>query len=193
MTDGIIAMQHMPLFSKKMKGQSPSPSEDIFTGRYACYQVYETKDGRYLSIGNLENHFWKNLCGILDCPQYSADQFAEGKRREEIQDFLRHAFLQKTRDEWFDLIKDRNICVGKVLELDEMLEDTYTHQRNLIWDWPQPDGKTLPLLGNPIKMSDSQIELRRTPAEWGEHTEEVLSELGFQPNQIQQLKHDGVT
>jgi len=189
-TDGIISMLHIPLFTKKRRGKTPSPSDDFLTGRYACYQVYETKDRRYLSIGIVEHHLWKNLCDILGCPQYSDDQFAEGEGREEIQDFFRYSFLQKTRDEWFELLKDHNVCVGKILELDEVLEDPYTHQRNLIWDWPQPDGKTSPLLGNPIKMSDTPIELRHAPAEWGEHTEEVLSELGFLKEQIQQFRKD---
>jgi len=192
MADGIISMLHIPLFVKKMRGQSPSPSDDFLTGRYACYQVYETQDGGYITIGAFEIRFWNNLCNILGCPQYNDDQFAEGKRRQEILDFCRKTFLQKTRDEWFELLKDQDVCVGKVLELDEVLEDTHTRQRSLIWDWHQPNGKTSPLLGNPIKMSDSQIKLRQNPAKWGEHTEEVLSELGFHTEQIRQLRKDGI-
>jgi crotonobetainyl-CoA:carnitine CoA-transferase CaiB-like acyl-CoA transferase len=192
MTDGIIAMLHTLLFSKQMRGQSPAPGADSLTGRYACYQVYETKDGLYLTIGILEPHLWKNLCDILGCPQYSPDQFVEGERQREIQDFFRHSFLQKTRDEWFERLKDRNVCVGKVLDLDEVLQDDHTRQRNLIWDWPQPDKTTSPLLGSPIKMSEAQIEMRQAPAEWGEHTEEVLTELGFRPDQIQQFRQDDI-
>lgn len=191
-TDAIMGMLHIPLFIKNMKGQSPAPSNEILTGRYACYQVYETRDGRFLSIGAFEPQFWENLCLALSCPHYIEDQFAEGPRREEMLDFFRRTFLQKTRDEWFELLKDSNVCVGKVLELDEVLEDGYTRQRNMIWDWSLPNGQKAPLLGNPIKMRDSQVKLRRAPAKWGEHTEEVLSELGFLPGQIQQLRRDGV-
>jgi len=192
MTDALIAMLHVPLHIRNMRGQSPIPSNEILTGRYACYQVYETRDGRYVSIGVFEPQFWENLCLALSCPQYIEDQFAEGQRRVEILEFFRKAFLQNTRDEWFEMLKDRNICIGKVLELDEVLDDSYSHQRNLIWDWRSGVERSTPLLGNPIKMSSAGVGLRRTPAQWGEHTEEVLGELGFHKDQIQQFAKEGI-
>ena len=191
MLDGIVAMLHYPLSIQDHTKKNPIPGSDILTGRYACYQVYKAKDGRYVSIGALEPRIWERLCEALHCSKYSGKQFAEGKMREEILAFFRKMFLMKTRDEWFELLKDRDVCVGKVLELDEVWEDEHTRLRGMNLNWPLPNGGVRQLLGNPIKMSGFNMELRLAPASWGEHTEEILCELGYSGEMIQELRAKG--
>jgi|Deesub1362A_J573_1020465.scaffolds.fasta_scaffold00224_24 crotonobetainyl-CoA:carnitine CoA-transferase CaiB-like acyl-CoA transferase len=191
MTDGIVSLLPFPFTVHQTTGKDPRPSDELLTGRYACYQVYETRDGRYISIGALEHRFWKNLCEALDCPQYVEDQYAEGPRREEILDFFRRTFREKTRDEWFELLKERDVCIGKVLEFHEVLQDLHLRKRGLFIE-PQAGETGHSMLANPIKMSDFTPTIRRPPAQWGEHTEEILREAGYSKEDIEALRSEGV-
>lgn len=92
---------------------------DMLTGRYACYNIYQAKDGRYLAVGALEAKFWKNLCTALERPDLIPDQFAEDPRRLEIIDELRNIFLQRGAEEWFQFLRHIDACVTPIRTVTE--------------------------------------------------------------------------
>ena len=69
MTDGMVGFLPAALFFRQLTGQEPKRADGILSHRYACYNTYETADGRYLSIGAVENRFWKQLCDTLEIPR----------------------------------------------------------------------------------------------------------------------------
>jgi alpha-methylacyl-CoA racemase len=89
------------------------PVRRLLTGGVACYGIYETADGRHLTVGALEPRFWHNLCELLDRPDL-VDRAYEPELPE-----LAALFRSRTLGAWRELLEGKDTCVGPVLTLDE--------------------------------------------------------------------------
>jgi crotonobetainyl-CoA:carnitine CoA-transferase CaiB-like acyl-CoA transferase len=172
-------------------GQSTERGATRLTGRYACYAVFETADGRYVTVGALEAHFWRNLCEHFGRPEFVPLQFAEGEDRERVLAFFRDAFKRKTRDEWVRELEPVDICFGPVNDVGEALEDPQLRARQMVLEEEHPQYGRVRTLGSPIKLSDTPPVMRRPPHAFGQHTDEVLRELGYDPAAIAALREQG--
>lgn len=190
MTDGMVGLLPVPLHLIQKHGQVPSRSDTMLSHRYACYNVYETADGRYISIGAVENRFWMNLCELLEVPEYGPLQYDED-RREEMLDFLRNTFKKKTLDEWIAVLGDRDVCWGKVQNITEALNDQLFAARGMVTELQDRSGISRALLGIPIKLSDTPGSIRTAPVEFGESTRKILGELGYTEGEIEYLFEKG--
>ena len=192
MLDGIVAMLPFPASLLWGLGGSPRRGDTLLSGRYPCYSVYETREGGFISIGALEPRFWEALCRKLGREDFIPIQYDEGDKKEEMFSFLRAAFKIKTREEWLEEWKDVDVCLGKVLSLEETLGDPQVVSRGMVTDFADPRKGKMRFLSSPLKLSDTPPDIRTAPADFGEHTEEVLGELGFNADQIEELKKSGV-
>ncbi len=172
-------------------GQGTSRGDTRLTGRYACYAVYETRDGKYVSVGALEEHFWRNLCTHFERPDLIPLQFADGEDRLRVLRFFREAFQRKTRDEWVRELEPVDICFGPVNEVGEALDDPQLRARGMIVEEQHPQFGPVRALGSPIKLSDTPPATRRPGAGFGQHTDEVLRELGYDDAAIAALHAGG--
>jgi len=191
MTDSMVAFLPAALFFSRLTGQEPDRGDSFLSHRYACYNTYETADGKYLSIGAVENRFWKQLCDILGVPEYTELQYDDA-RRKEIIDFMRAAFKQKPLHEWDAILADRDICWGRVQSLSEVLDDPLFRERQMVVEVSEADGKTSKTLGVPVKLSATPGTIRSAPVEFGASTTAILQELGYSESTIQELADDGV-
>ncbi|MBW2434406.1 MAG: CoA transferase, partial [Deltaproteobacteria bacterium] len=116
MTDGVVGFLPAALYFQQLTGQDPRRSDAMLSHRYACYNTYETADGRHLSIGAVEYRFWKKLCDHLDVPEFAALQYDDA-RRKEIIEFMRTTFKKKTLAEWDQELADLDICWGRIQAL----------------------------------------------------------------------------
>jgi alpha-methylacyl-CoA racemase len=89
------------------------PVPRLLTGGAACYRIYETADGRYLTVAALEPKFWRTLCDLLDRPDL-IDRAFEPRLPE-----LEELFRSRTQTDWLDLLEGKDSCVGPVLTLAE--------------------------------------------------------------------------
>ncbi len=192
MLDGIIAMLPVPATQFWSAGKEPQKGDSLLCGRYPCYNVYETRDGEYISLGALEGRFWAVLCRHLKCEDYIPYQYDEGEKRLEILNFLRQTFRGKTSDEWMAELKDLDVCIGKVLCLKEALENPQVRRRKMVTEFQDAQKGKISLLSSPIKLSETPPDIRRGPAAFGEHTAEVLQGLGFSAVEIEDMKREGV-
>jgi len=192
MLDGIIALLPFPASMFWSAGAVPQKGDTLLSGRYPCYNVYETKGGEYISLGALEHRFWVALCKKLGREDYIPYQFDEGEKSREVFGFLRKTFQEKTREEWMGEMQGLDICFGKVLHLDEALQDSQVNHRRMVIEFTDPHKGKTTLLASPIKLSETPADIRRAPANFGEHTEEVLKELGYGDLEIEGLKREGV-
>lgn len=183
MTDGMVSFLSLALFLHQRTGEFPKRGESMFSHRYAFYNTYETADGRYISIGAVENRFWRNLCDRLGVPEYGALQYNE-KRRDEIIGFMRRTFKKKTLDQWESEFADLDVCWGRIQTLKEVLEDPYFRERKMVVDMRPKNGKVTATLGTPIKLSETPGSIRTLPVGFGESTVSILRELGYTKNQI---------
>ena len=164
----------------------------MLNGRYPCYNVYQTKDGQFISIGALERRFWVTLCQKLGREDFIPHQFDEGEKKAEMFAFFKKTFKQKTREEWMEELKDLDICFGMVLSLPEVFQDPQVRHRRLVSEYFHPAKGKKNILAPPIKMPEVSWEVQVLPASFGEHTEQVLKELGFGKEEVESLRKEEV-
>jgi crotonobetainyl-CoA:carnitine CoA-transferase CaiB-like acyl-CoA transferase len=191
MTDGLLSLYPLVLHFYNQEGGKPSRGGDLLSHRYACYNTYETADGRYLAVGALENRFWKNLCTHLGLEEYIPLQYDE-ERREEIIARFREIFAGKTLAEWEAELEPVDGCVEAVRSLDEILQHKLFRERGAVRDFTDHRGRTVPALGLPVKMSQTPGSLRTPPVAFGQDTEAVLGELGYSAEAIDGFREAGV-
>lgn len=191
MTDGILGLLSIPLFFYQMTQRLPTRSDTSLSHRYACYNTYETADGRYLSIGAVEHRFWKKLCEHLDYPEYIDLQY-DDTRRLEIIDTLRAVIRQKTLDEWDREFGTLDLCWARIQNLEEVLQDTLFKSREMVIDLPDKDGRPTQTFGVPVKLSDTPGQVRTPPVGFGESTVSILREIGYSESDISQFQKNGV-
>jgi alpha-methylacyl-CoA racemase len=174
--------------------------ESWLHGAYPYYGVYETKDGKYITIGCLEPHFWENLCRVLGREEYVPYGFAlehtfhkpEGEKWDEIRSSLRQIFLTKTRDEWFELLIRNDVPAGKVYAPDEVINDPQVLHRQMVIEVEHPTLGNIKQVGIFPKLSGTPGKVRSLAPLPGEHTEEILRELGYKQKDIGNLRREGV-
>jgi crotonobetainyl-CoA:carnitine CoA-transferase CaiB-like acyl-CoA transferase len=111
---------------------------------------------------------------------------------KEISDYIKELFLTKTRDEWFDFLGSRDIPVGKVLAMDEAFKDPHMLHREMVIEVDSPTEGKVKQVGIPIKLSETPGKVRTTAPLFGEHTDEILTGLGYTPQEINELRLKGV-
>ena len=186
MTDGMVAFLPMALHFQQMTGKDPRRGDAILSHRYACYNTYETADGRFLSIGAVENRFWKRLCEHLGVTEYATLQY-DDSRREEILDFMRSTFKSKTIEEWDAELAHLEICWGKVQTFSEVLDDPLFREREMILELQGKNGKKQSAIGVPVKLSVTPGSIRSKAVDFGKSTAPILKELGYSQDQITEL------
>jgi crotonobetainyl-CoA:carnitine CoA-transferase CaiB-like acyl-CoA transferase len=186
MSDGVMSLACLAISDYLSTGTPPRPGEYYLNGAYPCYGVYATADGKWLSVACMEPWFWKNLCDVLDCEQYASEQFNLDKFPE-IFALLRAKFLEKTRDEWFALLKELEICATPVYGLDEALADPHNLERGMIEEVDHPDFGKIPQIGVAPKFSVTPGRVRSPAPTPGQHTVEVLREAGLSAEEIARL------
>ncbi|GIW42827.1 MAG: CoA transferase [Candidatus Binatia bacterium] len=187
MLDGSVVWNVFHILMFLVRGSQPERGQTQLTGHYPCYSVYETKDGKFVTVGALEPHFWANLCEKLGLREFIPDQFAEGERREEMFAAFRRKFKEKSRDEWVRELEEVDVCFGPVNDIAEALSDPQVLHRRVV----EYQGDKL-LLGCPIQLSETPARRPQPPPSLGAHTEEVLTALGFSSQAIANLRQDGV-
>jgi len=188
LADGIVEMLYIWLVPLMMFGLQNKRGDTIFTGHYPWYNVYETKDGGYISIAALEPHFYRNLCELLGREDFIGHQFAEGEKRAEMAAFFTQTFLTRDRDEWVEILRSKDTCVAPVYSLDEVVKDPQLIARDMIRELPHPTLGTVKQVGSMLKLSDSPFQVRNWCTEFGQHTDELLGELGYDPERIGALR-----
>ena len=192
MMDGAVAWQVVNVFRHLLDGREPARGDTMLTGHHPCYAIYETRDGRHVTVGALEPHFWRTLCERLGLGEFTGEQFAEGAEREGMFARFRAKFRERTMAEWVDLLADLDICFGPVATLAEMMEDPQVRHRGMVVEMDDGRGVRRTTLGNPIKLSDTPPYLRLPAPALGQHTEEVLAGLGYSRNDVAALRERGV-
>jgi crotonobetainyl-CoA:carnitine CoA-transferase CaiB-like acyl-CoA transferase len=106
------------------------PRPHLLTGGLACYRIYETADGRWLTLAALEAHFFERLCALLERPDLASLQFADDQ--QSLGDELAAIFVTRTLAEWLERFDAEDVAVGPVATLAEAADDLGTDES------PQP-------------------------------------------------------
>jgi alpha-methylacyl-CoA racemase len=150
------------------------------------YNVYETKDGKWVAVGSTEHTFYVNTVKVLglDAADFGDQHDRAGWPR--MKEAFAQAFRQRTRDEWVAAFEGTETCFSPVLSLAEA--PSHPHQRAR-GNFVDVAGVTQPAPAP--RFSRSQGSIQRPPPEVGEHTEEVLREWGFSAEDLALLRSSG--
>lgn len=190
MTDGVLALMASLYSGYQISGKPPRRAGQPTNGATPYYSVYECADGQYISLGVVEPRFWEELCRGLDRPDLMPlqDQTEEYPR---IREEFRQAFKQRTRDDWWEHLKNFDICVGKVLDFEELADDPQLQARGMILEVQDEQGNTYRQVSSGFNLSDTPPTVRRLAPERGAQTDEVLAQAGFPADEIARLRREG--
>jgi crotonobetainyl-CoA:carnitine CoA-transferase CaiB-like acyl-CoA transferase len=188
MLDGVISWLSIHAAKYFMDGELPKRGDMHLTGRYACYQVYETKDERYMSLGALEPKFWKNFCEAIGRKDLISRQYIEGEKRNRIIEEVQTILRTKTQKEWVDIFKHADACCEPILNLEEVFHHPHVLHRQMVKEIAHPVEGKVPAVGNPIKSSQYPFETQAPSPRYGEHTIEVLKSVGYSEEEIKHFK-----
>ena len=148
------------------------------TGANANYNIYETKDGRYMAVGALEKKFWSNLCAALGRSEL-ADLTDDDGSHEMLRKELALEFSKKTLKEWTDLLAGKDTCTTPVLDFAEAMAAEQTLANEMVLEAEDEEVGKYRQIGFPMKLSVTPAELFRRAPRLGEHNQEILRECGF--------------
>ncbi len=154
MTDGAFRWLTL-VFAEHTAGPPPVRRGDQrLAGRYACYRVYECKDGRFFSVAALEPKFWSTLCQALGRPDLVEAQYSTSPEEQRAVELI---FETKSRGEWEAILSNLDVCCEPVLDLDEVPAHPQIAARRLF----------------------ERARRGRAPG-LGEHNDEILREIGIE-------------
>ncbi|MGH2584489.1 MAG: CaiB/BaiF CoA transferase family protein [Dehalococcoidia bacterium] len=193
MTEGVMTLAASALSQTLATHEPVLRGRNRLTGAVPHYQVYRCKDSNYVAVGANEPWFFENLCRELGGEEFAGDQAATGERREQMFAFFRDAFAQRTRDEWWELLREKDVCVAPVYTLAEAAEDSHLRARGMIVDLPHEEFGAVQQVGISVKLSDTPGAIRHPAHDRGADTEAVLREAGWNTEQIAALSAAGGT
>ena len=188
MLDGVISWLSIHAGKYFMDKELPHRGEMVLSGRYACYQIYPTKDERYMSLGALEPKFWMNFCEAIGQREFILNQFSEGEEQHRMIEAIQQLFKTKTQKEWVDVFKNMDACCEPILTFEEVFQHPQVLHRQMVKDFEHPvEGKNRQV-GTPIKSFPDSREVDIRPPLWGEHTLEVLKAIGYSDKEIEHFR-----
>ncbi|MBV8453526.1 MAG: CoA transferase [Deltaproteobacteria bacterium] len=190
MLDGVMLLLAQALSTYFGNHKVPERGTQPGDGGAPFYNMYETSDGRIITIASMEPWFYANLCRALNCEQYIGGQYERDKWPEMFEHFA-HTFKTKTRDEWWDILTRADICVGRMLTLDELEDDPQIRARNMIVEVETPSGESVKQLGISVKLSETPGSIRSLAPTLGQHTDAILADLGYTPQEVARWRADG--
>ena len=186
MTDGSALLMTM-IYSMQSSGMwKTSMGSNLLDGGSHFYDTYECKDGKFISLGSIEPQFYALLCQIAELDE---SIFGEQMSRDlwpEQKEAIKKIFLDKTRDEWCELMEGTDVCFAPVLDMSEAPKHPHNIERKTFIDL---EGVTQPAPAP--RFSRTEPEVASSPSIVGEHTDEVLTSIGLSDKDINTLKTSG--
>ena len=158
--------------------------------------AFKVKDG-HINIASGGQHMWKRLCSVLEADElYDDERFSSPGRRSRNRDELtvemEERLEQKTGAEWIEALNTAGVPSGPILSIDQVFANEQVQHLGLATPIEHPQLGEIQVLGLPVTLSRTPGGVRTPTAEKGEHSEEILSELGLSAEEIQQLREDEV-
>ena len=193
MTDCAFSLNAMAGAGYLACGVEPQREDQMLNGG-SFYDYYRSRDGRWLSVGSLEPGFMQALCDALGRPELAAQGLSpRPEQQQALKQALQIEFEKRDFAELCELFAALDACVEPVLSFAEALEHPQLQARQLVSQVPRGDGSAQAQMACPLKFSQGLPEPRHIGAAVGAHSEQVLRELGYSPESIDQLRRAKVT
>lgn len=188
MFDVMLSMLPIPAAHHFAGKTIPVGGKYVLSGAYPFYNVYQTSDARFMTLGALEPKFWANFCLTVGREDLIARQFDEGELRESLFEEVRTIFKSRTRSEWVELMRAADCCCEPVLAMTEAFAHAQTRAREMV----RESSSITDQLGFSYKLSDTPPRETRPAPALGENTAELLDEIGVSRDERARLRQAGV-
>ncbi|OLE25629.1 MAG: carnitine dehydratase [Catenulispora sp. 13_1_20CM_3_70_7] len=186
--DGVLSLMSLAVDEYLATGHEPGYQRSMTSGRYACYDTYPARDGKWLAVAAIEPKFWANLCRLLGLEKWIAHQ-RDDAVQEQIRSDITAVLTTKGRDAWVAVLSGSDTCVSPVLTVAELAEDPHYASRRAFVEAVHPEHgelrQTAPLLAG---MHRSRLPY---PLPDDTHSAELLREAGFTEAEIKDLVEEG--
>jgi len=188
MTDCAFSLNAMAGAGYLACGVEPEWENQVLNGG-SFYDYYRSRDGRWLSVGSLEPAFMQQLCAALGRPELAAQGLSpKPEQQEALKQALQIEFEKRSFAELCALFAAVDACVEPVLSLSEALEHPQLKARELVSQVPRGDGSVQAQMACPLKFSEGLPAPRHIGVAVGAHSDEVLAQLGFSVQRIDELR-----
>jgi len=150
------------------------------------YEVYETSDGKFVSVGSIEGKFYEELLELSGLQGQELPNQMDRTAWPAFKERLAKIFKSKTREEWCKIMEGSDVCFAPVLSMEEAPKHTHNRQRGT---FVEVEGVVQP--GPAPRFSRTPGKVQRPPASPGEHTEEALRDWGFSTAELEKLRAQG--
>lgn len=192
MFDGLVSWLSILSTSQfaRLAGHNGEPALQAFGGN-PRYAIYRTNDDKFLSVSLLESSFWTKFCvavgreDLINPEETEEERLSDhGERGKIYRQVLTELFAQKGRDEWVAFLQDKGIPCFPVYSPDEVFSDPQVLSREMLKSVDHPIEGRIPQLGFPIKSSSMDPVINTAAPLYGQHTTEVMRELGYSDQEI---------
>ncbi len=190
--NAVIAIQAWPFLRLEDDPEPFRPGSGLVP-----YQLFQTADGWiFIACGN--DGFWRNLCRALDIEAFAEDprfatQPARYQNREELLGILQDILLTRTTAEWLEVLEAHDVPAAPVRTIEALFDDPQVRHNGMVVELRHPKLGRIRQMGVPVKLSVTPGRVVRPAPMLGQHTEEVLREYGFSPEEVSELRAKGVT
>ncbi|HEX5068474.1 MAG TPA: CaiB/BaiF CoA-transferase family protein [Myxococcota bacterium] len=188
--DGALSLMALAVDEHLATGEPFGPGHDILTGRYACYDTYAARDGRWLAVAAIEPAFWANLCKALGLERWIAHQ-TDDACQDEIRSHLRAAFRTRDRDAWVAELSPNDTCVAPVQSVAEAAADPQFAARAMFCDAQHPQRGKLRQVAPALAGMPRPERAPALPVPGSTETDALLAEAGYAPAEIASLRASG--
>ena len=186
MVDGAAILSAIFFGLNASGGWSPERGTNVLDGGAPFYDVYETADGKFVSIGPIEDKFYAELLGVIGIDDEPGSDRMERRGWPAMKERIAAVFRTKTRDEWCALMEGTDVCFAPVLDLSEAPTHPQARARQAFVDI---EGVTQP--APTPRFSRSKAAVQGPPVAAWEHTDEILGEMGLSAEAVAQLRDTG--
>jgi crotonobetainyl-CoA:carnitine CoA-transferase CaiB-like acyl-CoA transferase len=191
MTDCTLAHNVVPFARVQTEGDARPRGKDTLSGGLPCYGVYETSDGGYMALGALEEKFWRNFCEAVGRPDLVQHHLVIGEAAERVRAEVAGIFRSGSREDWTRRLSGADCCASPVLSAAEARQHPHLKERGM---FVAPDGAGIASeqFAFPLHMSDFAFQVERPAPGHGEHSRQILAEMGYDDARIGGLEEKGV-
>jgi len=186
-TDTVIALSQ-PVVTEAAENRDPRSGATLLTGKYPCYNIYETKDSKYVSLAAIEPRFWEEFCRTVNKEELIGQHMvADETARANVKTELESMFQSKSRAEWEDKFNGEGVMFSPVLTPAEMMQSEHVEARGL-----REESGGYTRIGFPVRANGSSVARDGAVPSVGEHTIDILRELGVAEDKIGRYREDGI-
>jgi crotonobetainyl-CoA:carnitine CoA-transferase CaiB-like acyl-CoA transferase len=193
MTDSVFSFMPLVAAYNFSKGLNDGvETQNPLHGDFPFYNVYKTKDNKFLSVGIVEIKFWRILCETLGRKDLISKQFAQAEEREKVFIELQKEFSKKTQNEWTDIFLKLDVCIMPIKSFAEATEDPQIKARKMVVEMEHPKFGKIKNIPSPIKYSRTPLEIRKLAPTLGQNTKMILKSLGYSDENIRDFRKKGI-